>query len=140
MALQSGWSPCSAHVWCCKCVYVETPGKRAQMSKSQIGQRPVQLCVWSQRCGQRCGSVGLLRPCLGGFRPLPGAGVCCCCQPGCVFLYSRAALDRVGRPGSSGQFSPVSQISVVVSFVDTNYCPLVGALGLEDGFGSRNFG
>lgn len=45
-----------------------------------------------------------------------------------------------GRPGSSGQFSPVSQISVVVSFVDANYCPLVGALGLEDGFGSSNFG
>lgn len=126
--------------WLRKCVYVETgwttPGESAQMSKSQMSRlSSYAMCVlgpwvttdttglWN--CWSSCAAVGAassgpvrrgpVREALRSFLLHPSAGW--------------------GFPGSQSRSCwSHSDLCSVFLFVDANYCPPFGGLGLEKGF------
>lgn len=86
------------------------------MSKSQMSRlSPYAMCVLGPCVAADGGFVKLLKLCCGGC-------VCWSCQP-----CSPSPVLRAGLAG-------LTQISVVFLFVDANYCPPVGVLGLGKGF------
>lgn len=126
---------------------VETPGKSAQMSKSQMSRLmpyAIVLCVGHWGVASTVGLWNCWSSCWGRewwFWFSSRSWVCWGCLPGsvssCATKHCLAGWEFLSSQSSSCQ-SYLDRYSVFC--FDANFCPLVGALGLEeDSFWSRTF-